>query len=484
MGAVKERGVPITDERAEAYKTDICRFLEEQYICAETGKLIVLEQWQKELILWPLFYDLDDEGRRKYSLALLGLPKKHGKSTLAAGIGLWFCFASEPHGEVIVAANNLDQASLIVYGKIRQAFMDNPQLKSSARLLKTGIEMKATGTTCRPIAHKYQTAAGVNPTLVIFDELWGFPGREFYDELTESPARQDPLSLIVTYAGYDKDSLLYSLYKDGEKKRDPRMFYLWVHDNLASWVSQEYLDSQKLRLPHNNYIRFHENRWSAGAGQVVTDEDIQRIHAQPWLPQFGAPNDRQLSFIISNDLGLSHDRAARCVGHFDPMDGKVYVDSLRWWQGTKKEHVPINEVEADLITQAQAFKTTSLHIDPWQMEYVIQRLKGMFTVTPFNFNADIVHLSQTLLTLIRTGTLVMYNEPEFDTELRQVLARQTAKGWRIDHQKGKRDDLVIAVGMMCVEAVRMAYSSNFEVPGEREFKAALSGMSGVRQKEF
>ncbi len=75
-----KRPVDITPEKAKQYKTDIVSFLEEQYICPETGKLIVLEEWQKELILKPLFYDLQPDGRRKYTLALLGMPKKHGKS--------------------------------------------------------------------------------------------------------------------------------------------------------------------------------------------------------------------------------------------------------------------------------------------------------------------------------------------------------------------------------------------------------------------
>ena len=407
MPKTLDKPVPLTDERLERYNHDIIAFLEDQFIVAETGKLIVLEGWQKDLILRPLFYDLDEEGRRKYSLALLGLPKKHGKSTLAAAIGVWSAFAGEQHGEIIVAANNLDQASLIIYGKIRQAFKDNPQLARAAILRKTHIEIKATGTIIRPIAHKYQTAAGVNPTLVLFDEIWGYSGREFYDELTESPARKDPLCLIVTYAGYDKDSLLYGLYKSGLKGNDPGMFFIWEHETRASWITQKYLDSQKRRLPANSYQRFHENRWSAGAGQMVTEEDIQRIHAIPWMPQFGANPNTPFTYLISNDLGLSHDRAARCVGHFNPADQRVYVDNLKWWQGSKKEHVPIAEVEQDLKDMALAFKTTRLHIDPWQMEYVIQRLKGIFTVTPFNFTADIVHLSQTLLTLIRNGTLVM-----------------------------------------------------------------------------
>lgn len=479
-----QKAVAFTEEKAAQYKTDVILFLEEQYIVPETGRLIVLEEWQKELILRPLFYDLLPDGRRKYTLALVGMPKKNGKSTLAAGVGLWFCFAGEPHGEVIIAANNLDQASLIIYEKIRAAFKANSNLMASARLLKTGIEMKRTGTTCRPIAHKYQTAAGVNPTLVLFDELWGFPGREFYDELTTSPARKNPLGLIVTYAGYDKDSLLYELYKAGKADKDPRMFFVWLQRNYASWVTQEYLDSQRQRLPPNSYARFHENKWSAAEGTFVTEADIERLHAVPWTVQYAPDKDRPLlDYIVSCDAGLSHDRTARCVGHYDPADGRVYVDSLRWWEGTKAKHVDMAQVEADLRENGLRFMSARMVIDPWQMEYVMQRLKPYFVVEPFNFNSDMMFMSQTLITMLRNGMLVCYNEPQLDRELREIIAKQTGQGWKIDHVRGKRNDLVIAVGMMAVAAVRNAGLSNFDFMDEK-FPVPPVGFKGIRAKEF
>jgi len=476
--------VEFDEEKATLYKKDIVSFLEEQYIVPETGELIVLEEWQKELILRPLFYDLLPDGRRRYTLALVGMPKKNGKSTLAAGIGLWFCFAGESHGEVIIAANNLDQASLIIYEKIRAAFKANPNLMASARLLKTGIEMKRTGTTCRPIAHKYQTAAGVNPTLVLFDELWGFPGREFYDELTTSPARQNPLGLIVTYAGYDKDSLLYELYKAGKAGKDPRMFYIWMHENRASWVTREYLDSQKSRLPPNSYARFHENRWASAEGTFVTETDIARLHGVPWTVQYGPDQDRPLlEYVVSCDAGLSHDRTARCVGHYDPLDGRVYVDNLRWWEGTKKAHVDMADVEADLKDTGVRFHPRKMVIDPWQMEYVMQRLKPYFAVEPFNFNTDMMFMSQTVITMLRNGTLVCYNEPLLDKEFREIIAKQTGQGWKIDHVRGKRNDLVISIGMMAVAAIRAAGLSEFDFL-EDENPLPPVGFKGIRGKEF
>jgi hypothetical protein len=346
--------------------------------------------------------------------------------------------------------------------------------------------MRSTGTTCRPIAAKYQTAAGVNPTLVIFDELWGFPDRKFYDELTESPARKNPLSLVVTYAGYDKDSLLYKLYEDGMKKRDSSMFFVWFHDTKASWIKPDYIERQRRRLPTNSFLRFHENRWAAESGTFVTEDDIAKLHSTPWVVQYSGDVDRRFDYVVANDLGLSHDRACRVVGHYDIRDGRVYIDNIKWWEGTKKEHVPIKDVEKDLWDIAAIFKTKKLVIDPWQMEYVIQRAKPFFNVVPFNFNADMTTMSQTLIQMLRNSRLVSYEEPQLDKEFREILSKQTGQGWRIEHVRGKRNDLVVTVGMMAMEAVRSVFGSA-DIPeasvANKDQKAAMP-MAGIRSKEF
>ena len=487
MGTVLAKPAPITPARLKQYNHDIISFLEEQYICAETGKLIKLEAWQKDDILRPVFYDLNPDGTRKYSLALIGMPKKNGKSTLVAGIGVWFCFASEPHGEIIVAANNLDQASLIIYDKIRTAIRDNPNLAASAKLLKGKIAMNSTGTVCRPIAAKYETAAGVNPTLVLFDELWGFPDRKFYDELTTSPARKNPLSIIVTYAGYDKKSLLYELYDQGMKREDPNMFFLWMTENKASWVTPKYLATQRKRLPAGSYARFHQNQWAAKDSTFVTTDDIQLLHATPWVKQEGATLRNQPDYLIACDLGLSHDRACRVVGHYNFIDTKIYIDNIMWWEGTKKEHVDIGDVEKDLYDCADRFKTRNFVIDPWQMEYVIQRMRKSawegINVTPFNFNADIGPMSNLLIQLLREGRLVGYEEPLLDTELQEAVSKQTTKGWRIEHERGKTNDLVITVAMLCLAAVSGNFSEAYVPDSDTEFKTPTK-FGGILKKEF
>lgn len=459
------------------YPRDPIAFLEDHYFVAKKTP-IVLEWWQKDLILKPLFYETDPDGRWKYDVALIGMPKKGGKSTLGGGIGVFVMYCGEDGGEVIVAANDKDQASQIIYTKISRAIDLNPKLRRGVQNMKGFIEIGSSHTTCRCIAHQHESAAGLNPNLTLFDELWGFADRKFYDELTPVPTRENPLVVIVTYAGHQTTGLLWDLYQDGMAgedlvqvpdglevyvKRgfnDDRMFMFWSHENLASWVTDEYLARQKRRLPTNVYQRLHENRWAPLEAGFITRQDILKALRESWKYQL-QPRPTQ-KYFIAVDLGLRHDRTAMAIVHFNGKDQNVYLDQLQVWEGTKDDPVSIMEVERALIQAANKFGRHSgvtIVIDPWQMEATIQKLRGFYNVLPFNFNSDMTHLSETLVTLFRNERIVIYKDERLLEELGQVYAKQTARGWRIDHASGQRNDCVVALGMAATEAVKAGISS-------------------------
>ena len=492
----------ITAQQAKIYVKDPIRFGQERVILPETLKPIVFEQWQIDYVLKPLFYDLDEKGLRKYNTVIVGMPKKNGKSTFADFFGVNAAFCWEPFGEIIIAANAKDQASMIIYNKIRNSIQLEPDLrKACSPMHREKIEVHSTGTIIRCVAHQYETAAGLNPNLTLFDELWGFGERKFYDELTVVPTRENPLIAIFTYAGYEEEGLLWDLWMDGmegktiidtgdpeiivrQGARDKKMLMLWSNKNLSRWVTKEYIDGQRARLPPEVFARLHENRWVAAGSQFITEADIAKLHDTPWVIQLGPRTDRIVRYIVATDLGLSHDRACRVVGHYDPWTKKVLIDNIRIWQGTPEEHVPIKEVEDDLEWCAKTFGARTLVIDPWQMEYVIQRLSPYYNVVAFNFSSDVTHLSQALITALRTGTLKSYEEPELDKELKQTIIRQTPQGWRIDHPRRKINDIVISVGMMTLEAVRnMQWAgSDIDTKSFEEHNKPLA--SGLRGREF
>ena len=82
--------------------------------------------------------------------------------------------------------------------------------------------------------------------VVIIDEmsLWidtpTMNFRKFFDELTTVPTREEPLTIIITYAGFDKDgSVLGELVKRAEAGTDSSLYYLNLtgdEANPASWI--------------------------------------------------------------------------------------------------------------------------------------------------------------------------------------------------------------------------------------------------------
>ena len=459
------KGVQPSAARLDQYKAgDIIAFLEDQYVLPETRKLIQLEEWQKEEILLPVFGTKRKDGTRQYNQALVGMPKKNGKSAMSAGVGIFFMFCDEESGEIIVAANDKDQASMIIYSKMRQAIRLNPILGKGVHNYRDRLEVKSTGTIARAVPNQMESAAGLNPNLVIFDELWGFNDRGFFDELTTVPTRRSPLTWIGTYAGFDTASLLYELYERGLAQPDtpnfdPRMFCYWSNENKASWVSQEYLDQQRRRLPPNVYARLHENKWAPKTAGFITAADISRILLETWTMQLVASPESQYRHMLACDLGLVKDRTALAVGHLNTDDQRVYLDYMKTWQGSPESPVEIADVEAELKAAQQRFRASAMVLDPWQLQSTIQRLRGLTQVIPFNFNADMTLLSETLVDLMRNERLVIYNDPGLIKELSQILARQTTRGWRIDHKSAQHNDRVVALGMLCVELIRASVLS-------------------------
>jgi len=58
-----------------------------------------------------------------------------------------------------------------------------------------------------------------------------------------------------------------------------RTYTFWSEVNLARWVDQGYLDSQRQKLPRVLYNRLHRNKWPVGESGFVTQAQIEACEA-------------------------------------------------------------------------------------------------------------------------------------------------------------------------------------------------------------
>lgn len=477
----------ITPEKVAEYKRDICVFLEEQYIL-DNNKPIKLEDFQKE-ILRDVFQTKDGNGFRKYNLALIGFPKKNGKSTLASGVALYMLFADVSNAEVYSIAGDKDQAH-IIFQMTKKAIERNPVLFDSVRIYKDEITVPSTNSIYKVLSADAPTAHGLNPSCVIFDEMWNQVNRDLYDALTQSPVRKEPLTFVVTYAGTDQTSLLHELYQMGTQKRDPKMFFFWSERNLASWVKKEYLESQRMRLPAGVFQRLHENKWVEGANAFLTRSEVDASKDMTLKPQLGGkPGVR---YFLAVDLGLTRDRTVLTICHKDAESNLVYLDFIKTYQGSRKNPVLIADVENDILWANQNFSIRKNIFDPWQMKGTAQKLKGRIRVEEFTFtSSSIQKLSQNLYYLFHNNLVRIFSHKLLEEELINLNAEEKSYGWRLDHKSGGYSDHVVSLGMSAMYAVQEEKASvgvlftdsksfeEFKEEQRREELAKVTVSSGV-----
>ena len=203
--------MPFDQQRADR----ACNFFETILLHSKGehgGKPFLLLRWQDE-VLSGIFGNVDELGYRSTRTAYLEVPKKCGKSEMAAGIALYVLDQDgEPGCEVYSAASTKDQASL-VFNVAAAMVRKSPYLSRKWRVVPTTKTIiSRTDPTCfyRAIAADGDSADGINPHCVIVDELHRWKGRkaeELWQILRKSQiARRQPLTVIITTAGVPDES--------------------------------------------------------------------------------------------------------------------------------------------------------------------------------------------------------------------------------------------------------------------------------------
>ena len=109
------------------------------------GKPFILEDFQKEQIIKPIFGWVDKDGYRKYRTVYIEIPRKNGKSNLCASVVLYQLFCSNESGqEIISAAADRNQAS-IVFQIARSMILNNKELNSRCKIYRNSITIESTG---------------------------------------------------------------------------------------------------------------------------------------------------------------------------------------------------------------------------------------------------------------------------------------------------------------------------------------------------
>ena len=192
----------LTASTLERWRRSPITFIESVLCDPETGEAFVLSDAERWFLKFA--FQLDDNGRLKYPELVFGAIKKSGKTTLAAIIMLTMILLyGGRFAEGYCVANDLEQAQSRVFAIIKRIIEASPLLRSFAKITADKIIFPALDASIIAIASNAASAAGANPTIVCFDELWGFSrenSRRLWDEMVTSPARKISARLTATPA--------------------------------------------------------------------------------------------------------------------------------------------------------------------------------------------------------------------------------------------------------------------------------------------
>jgi len=319
-----------TGERVVYFLEHYCRHHKGEW----GGQPLLLEEWQKEVIR-HVFGWLRPDGTRRFRTAYIEIPRKNGKSEIAAGIGLYLTVADGEEGaEVYASATKKDQAR-IVWSAADAMVTKSPELKRWVRQLKSNLSVPRTSSKFEPLGADSGTLDGLNPHGNIVDELHAHKDRKVWDVLdTAMGARRQPLTVAITTAGvYDVESIGWEQHdyavKVLEQTIEDDSFFAFIaaadeategsgyyfteeaqrqaNPNYGISVKPDYLERQaaKAQLQPgflNEYLRLHCNVWTRTAKRWL---NLERWgECEPSLPPGGAHAAQVRATAVARELAL------------------------------------------------------------------------------------------------------------------------------------------------------------------------------------
>lgn len=222
-------------------------------------------------------------------VAYIQVARKNGKTRLAAGLAiLEACLKPQRH--VYAISDSEKNLNSTFMRELRDIIGASEHLRDSLLIYHSHVEVPETGSFIESRPNNFRASQGINPHLVVFDEVHLQRGAETWSGMQMAgAARDDALLLGITTPGYDLSSLAHGLY-ERVKAGDPSLYGRIFEadpaadiDDRREWARAnpsidrprflDVMEQDRDGLPEHEFRRFRLGQWTA------TD--------QAWLP-YGA----------------------------------------------------------------------------------------------------------------------------------------------------------------------------------------------------
>lgn len=476
------------------------------------GQPFNLLPWQELEIVRPLFGTLREDGFRQYRTAYIEVPRKNGKSEMAAALALYLLVADrELGGEVYLSAADRDQASLVFAAAaymVRTSVLSKwiKVIDSTKRMIVTKGE--CAGSFLRAIPADAAGSHGFNASAVIMDEVHVQPNRDLWDVLSTSMgARSQPLMIGITTAGFDRNSLCWELHeyarqiKEGVIEDDTFLPVIYGAAPEEDWKSEEVLAKANPSLNVIVPIDFYRAEAKKAEEMPAYENTYRRLYLDQWTSQSARwmpmdawdasggpllPEESLKGKLCYAGLDLSQTRDLTAFELVFPPaepDGPYQVLSRMWIPeenvaaATRRDRAPYDawvrdglllttpgstidyeSIQHQIRADAIRFGIQEIAFDPtyaWQMAQNLQNA-GLLMVSFRQGFQSMAPATADLLALVRERRLQHGAHPILRWMADNIVVEQDASGaWKPSKRKStQRIDAIVALIMALDRALR------------------------------
>lgn len=399
------------------------------------GQPFELLPWQEKIIR-DVFGTVKENGYRQYNTAYVEIPKKNGKSELAAGVALYMtCGDNEWGAEVYGCASDRQQAS-IVFDVAVDMVDQCPALKKRIKPVMSvkRLVYQPTNSFYQVLSAEAYTKHGLNVHAVIFDELHSQPNRELFDVMTKGSgdARTQPLFFLITTAGTDRHSVCFEQHQKAEDiilgRKIDHTFYPVIYGaaDEADWTSEKVWYDANPSLGYTIDIEKVRNACLSARDNPAEENVFRQLRLNQWVKQStrwmqmekwdacGFPVDeRELlgrECFGGLDLSSTTDITALVLVFPPRTEDEKYILLPYFWipeenmrLRVRRDHVPydvweqqgfLKTTEGNVIHYGfiekfieelgTKYNIKEIAFDRWGAVQMVQNLEGFgFTVVPF-----------------------------------------------------------------------------------------------------
>lgn len=440
-----------------------------------SGDSLVLEPWQCFIYCNLFGWEHRKTKLRRFRRAFVFVPRKNGKTTMAAPIGLlMLTVEAEPGAEIYCGAASEDQANEVFRpSKAMAEKAEGFKETFGVDTMKSSIFREDGLSFFKKLIGK--PGEGQSPYCAIHDEFHEHPTSEQVDAMdTGMGARQEPLQLIITTAGTDvaspckefddysrkilegslEDDRIFAIHYTIDEGDDWQDFETWrkANPNLGVSVSEDYLRGKlreaTQRASQQNTVRTkHLNQWMA-AGSAWMNMAVWQQCEDPSLRLEDFKGD---PCWVGVDLASKIDITARIMlfyrGGIWYVFGRYYLpeetvqlaenDHYRRWvtEGwiteTDGARTDFHQVEEDLREDNGKWPVQELAFDPREASYLIHNIQDWASFECVEIPQGPARMSEPMKELeaiVHDGKLRTNGDPVLSWMMSNVIKKKGGSG--------------------------------------------------------